>query len=149
MAITLIRDNRSTRTNVVLAEFIDGKRKTKQIGTICSQDRALYSRRQAPLIYSGETSNPQEQIAINELLRFHDAVLNRTYKYWSKSAEFAYSNLSKEDRAKIDNEIKQLTLEWNNALIKAFSVNVRSAALDESIKPEKILNDLKKLLGRR
>lgn len=142
MSILFIRDRRSARSNVVLAEYIDGKRKTTQIGTICSADRYLYNRKHETL----RTSDPLELVAINEILRFHDAVLNRTYRYSNKSAEFAYSKLSKEDRAKIDDEIKYLTLEWKSIVKKAFKAEVRSVALNESIKLEKIFKDLKNML---
>ena len=136
MTIHIIYDARSDVSNVVSVEYLNGKRKTKQIGSIKCPDRLIYSRSE---VLDGKSNDLTLSLALQELLRFHDAVLHRKYKYYQK---LDY-DLSIDDKQKIDKEIKRLTQRWQDALRQTVGKQIRSSVAQENIE---VLKEIQKTL---
>lgn len=138
MPIQIIYDARSDISNVVSVEYLNEKRKTKQIGSIRCYDRPIYKKGNKDLSAweepDIEKADALTTIAIQELFRFHEVVLNRRYEFLSNGTTY---KLNEEDKAKIDREIKRLTLNWENALKKAFDLKLSVGTKDilERLKP--------------
>lgn len=137
MTIHIIYDARSDVSNVVSVEYLNGKRKTRQIGSIKCPDRLIYSRSEA--LDNKDVKDLTLSLALQELLRFHDAVLNRKYRFYQKQDY----DLSDDDKAKIDKEIKRLTLRWQDSLRKTAGKQIRSSVAQENIE---VLKEIQKTL---
>ena len=122
-------------SNVVSVEYLNGKRKTRQIGSIKCPDRLIYSRSEA--LDNQDVKDLTLSLALQELLRFHDAVLNRKYRFYQKQDY----DLSAEDKAKIDKEIKRLTQRWQDALRQTVGKQIRSSVAQEKIE---VLKEIQK-----
>lgn len=149
MTIQIRYDARSDISNVVSVQAdLNGKKKYTQLGSIQAKDRYRYNRKASQNFSSSkdlddlaEAEDLQTNVALNELFRFYELILHRTYEYVPnvKHMNVAFSD---EDQAKIEREIEKLTAKWQEALKNAFEHKFKRAYAQDVLDKMQIVKDL-------